>query len=240
MNPCLRDWLRATPKTDNSVPIQEHTFYSAAALARILGQARTEDCNCSDRQSSACFILCRARQVPCLLASESLSRGLTIPASSSPQRAHISSCASAAAASSAPGTISRRAKQPRSKSKARSMPSSPLSSRRSRRRQGGRQQQLRRQQEAIPQAGRDRRRQHHASDHSYQDCHAGRAVRSHSAAAAHSQLLRGHGLVKILQRTINLSITCCPAPNDEQTCSQSHLMCKTCSQMVFCFRCNDT
>jgi hypothetical protein len=30
-NPCRCDWLQAYPKTDNSVPIQERTFQSAAA-----------------------------------------------------------------------------------------------------------------------------------------------------------------------------------------------------------------
>jgi hypothetical protein len=31
MNPGKRDWLRASPNTDNSVPIQERIFQSAAA-----------------------------------------------------------------------------------------------------------------------------------------------------------------------------------------------------------------
>ena len=37
MNPSRRDWLRASLNTNNSVPIQERTFQSAA---RILGPAR--------------------------------------------------------------------------------------------------------------------------------------------------------------------------------------------------------
>jgi hypothetical protein len=37
MNPSLRDWLRAYPKTDNSVPIQERTFQSAAAHTNAPG-----------------------------------------------------------------------------------------------------------------------------------------------------------------------------------------------------------
>ncbi len=37
MNHCRRDWLRSSPTIDNSVPIQESTFQSAAAQGPYLG-----------------------------------------------------------------------------------------------------------------------------------------------------------------------------------------------------------
>ncbi len=93
MNPCLRDWLRVSPKTVNpSTSSRAHFSVGGRPPARILGPAHTEDCKCSDRQSLSCFNLCWACQfvfrVQCMRATCSLLRALTMPAKSIPWNAH--------------------------------------------------------------------------------------------------------------------------------------------------------